>query len=192
MPARSRPFLRPRPRPRTGGPAADRVLPDELEVALGEALEPVAPPPEVAARLRRRLMSRVREDVSAAPVLPDGWEAPAANAGPDARTFVVRADRSGWGTVLPGVRAKLLCSDGRSETLLLDCDAGAVIGAHRHHGVEELTVLKGRLECEDGSTLGVGDFQLSLAGSRHGRLRACVPTLLQLRLDHAFSRYFAA
>lgn len=182
------------PPPRAAAATAEpsAIVPAAIAGALLAGIEPLAPPAETAARLRRRLMAQIRESAVAEPGagLPDGLQSPSSTPGAAPGTFVVRATHGDWQTVMPGVRAKLLFGDGRAETVLLDCEAGAVIGAHRHQGLEELTVLRGRVEFDGAESLAEGDFQLSVGGSRHARAVCPVPTLLLLRLDHAFGQYF--
>ena len=69
-----------------------------------------------------------------------------------------------WADTAPGVRTKLLW-DGRS--LLVQCEAGAVIPEHEHYAEERIMVVMGDMIIED-VTYYVGDTLLMAKGTHHG------------------------
>ncbi len=70
-----------------------------------------------------------------------------------------------WATTAPGVQTKLLW-DGRS--LLIQCDAGAVIPEHEHFAEERIIVVMGDMIIED-VTYHVGDTLMMAKGTQHGQ-----------------------
>ena len=119
-------------------------------VALATSIEPVAPSPEVKARL----MARLAESSE----LPDG--------------FVLSRSDDGWFThPLPGIRMKVLAINrpGDAATLLIDAAPGARFPPHHHHGDEECYVIRGDVNTL-GRRLGPGDFLHADAGTDHGEL----------------------
>jgi hypothetical protein len=174
---------RPGARARRGVPLADT-----LSDVLAEAIAPIEPPPARVDALRERLLKRVR---AASVARPAHFEFPCADDEVSPGIVVVRHNSGGWVDLLPGVRAKLLFSDGRAETVLLDCDPGATLFPHAHGGIEECLVVRGRVEFDDGIALDAGDYEMALDGSRHAAGRTPVPTLLMLRTSQPIHSYFA-
>lgn len=76
-----------------------------------------------------------------------------------------RHDDGIWAETAPGVRTKLLW-DGRS--LLISCEAGALIPEHEHFAEEHIMVIHGDMII-DGRDFGMGDTLLMPKGSFHGQ-----------------------
>lgn len=80
----------------------------------------------------------------------------------------VRADEGEWKNVWNGVMMKLLYVDKSLgvATSLVKMNAGAQLGEHHHHGVEQIFVLEG--DCQiNGQHFGPGDYHRAEAGSLH-------------------------
>jgi len=67
------------------------------------------------------------------------------------------------------VRAKTLHQGPTGSSVLIELAAGAALPVHRHRHLEEGIVLRGGLQLGD-LELGPGDYHVSPAGSRHGRI----------------------
>ena len=166
--------------------AAVAALPDALMSELLLALPLQKLPKKREAQMKKNLMVKI-----ATAVQPPSQNKPANTAAaenrsptkPRANTGVpgiatIRmsdATASRWHPRAPGIDAKILFDDGRTMTGLVRFAAGARLAAHRHHGVEETTVLQGY--CYLGSVnlndetlnmrLNPGDYQLAEDGSTH-------------------------
>lgn len=84
---------------------------------------------------------------------------------------VVKSREGEWRTLAPGVSAKVLRDDGRTCTWLGRMEPGASFPAHDHPVDEECLVLEGDMEA-DGVSISAGDYQIALAGTRHGAVRS--------------------
>jgi quercetin dioxygenase-like cupin family protein len=126
----------------------------------GEALDAIAPPPEVWDRISARV---------------DALESGRA-------TLTVPAEGGVWEVVSPGVRRKLLHVDAAAgwQSFLLRIDAGGRVPPHSHAGVEECLVLEGGFEAEEQS-VHKGDLHLAFAGRDHGELVSPSGALLYIR-----------
>lgn len=140
--------------------AAERVLPPELEVALLDALAPIAPARERAALLRDRLLEQVRHDRQ--------------------RFVTVRATDGSWETIAPNIAIKMLDDDGAMQAFLLRFDPGAHLPAHDHPGDELCVVLGGSVRLGE-IEVSAGDYHVALAGSRHGEIVSTTGALLFIR-----------
>lgn len=129
--------------------------------AVAELASPVAPPP----RLRDLLLDAIE---------PSG--------------LVLRfAGEAQWQkTKLPGVDMRVLFRNPQTErvTVCVRMAPGAVYPGHVHDVVEECLVLEGDLRV-GGVTLGPGDFQAALPGSKHPRQRTTNGCLLMLTMPAA-------
>jgi anti-sigma factor ChrR (cupin superfamily) len=136
----------------------DPTLPDAALATVLLAVAPAEPAPEVAARIRRRVLARVTA----------GAHAPAA------AKIDVRRDE-GWepfaGVVAGRAEMKVLHDDGLTMTWLVRLNAGAALDGHDHAGTEECLVLEGDFWL-DGVCYGPGDYQVAFAGSRHHAARS--------------------
>jgi quercetin dioxygenase-like cupin family protein len=144
----------------------DRQVLQELLLATA----PIAPTPDRATTIKRRVMDTVRSGVAA---------------GGDYVT--VRSDTGEWMDLLPLVQVKVLHSDGRYNSILLRMEPGSSVPAHFHDDDEECVVLEGRVRIGDVG-VSAGDYHLALSGSRHGELRSDTGALLFLRTTKQFSR----
>lgn len=113
--------------------------------------------------LRTRLLSRT----TASDRAEAGW-------------LTVRARSGNWRTVKSGVRVKMLWNAPHSSSVLIELAPGASLPVHRHASLEEGIVLSGSFEI-DGKQLGPGDYHMSHAGSRHGRITSRQGVVAYLR-----------
>ncbi|MDB6063361.1 MAG: hypothetical protein JWM78_3464 [Verrucomicrobiaceae bacterium] len=135
-----------KPPKRPNKPATDDVLDEATVAKLADAVSPVSPPPELAARMRERVMETAQ--LSA--------------------TEVVRAEEGEWKKILPGIRIKTLHLDIESgtQTSLWRLEAGARVPPHPHSKDEECLILEGTIT-HDGNTYGQGDYLYASPGIRH-------------------------
>jgi anti-sigma factor ChrR (cupin superfamily) len=119
--------------------------PEELALAsLDMAMPPVEPPAGLWARIERSLAAN--DMVSTAGLALEHDEAGA------------------WRNLAPGVRMKKLWG---KRTLLIECQPGAVVPAHRHRTFEHSLILSGDVTSDEGDYR-AGDYQGMPAGSEHG------------------------
>ncbi|MBL8425241.1 MAG: cupin domain-containing protein [Candidatus Accumulibacter phosphatis] len=135
----------------------------ELSSLICDGLAAIELPPAQRAGLRRALLDRVGESVRR-----------------HARLLVVRAGDGIWRAVKAGIRAKFLWEGPEGASVLIEFAPGAGLPVHRHHHLEEGIVLHGRLQLGD-LELGPGDYHVSPAGSRHGRISSPGGGLAYLR-----------
>lgn len=137
----------------------DAELTEMICQALASHEEPLPDRPA----LRARLLSRA----SASHAAQTGW-------------LTVRARDGEWRDVKSGVRAKTLWTGAHSNSILIEMQPGASLPVHRHASLEEGIVLAGGFQL-DGKELGPGDYHMSHAGSRHGRITSRQGVLAYLR-----------
>jgi anti-sigma factor ChrR (cupin superfamily) len=133
--------------------AADTALTARVEAwerrlaPLAAALPPVAPPPDLFARID----ARIERDARRAP-----------------QEETVFAEEGAWRAVAAGVDIKVLAVDAETGTqsFLLRMAAGARLPAHRHRGVEECFMVAGDLVLGD-LALKAGDYHRIAGGTRH-------------------------
>jgi len=141
----------------------DSDLPDEISGEGGravseinrlilESLAPLEVPPSHRASLRGRLMARVGDSKRR-----------------HAGLVTVRAGDGAWRENKAGVRTKTLREGPEGASVLIELAPGAALPVHRHRHLEEGIVLQGGLQLGD-LELGPGDYHVSPAGSRHGRI----------------------
>ncbi|MFI4950678.1 MAG: cupin domain-containing protein [Caulobacterales bacterium] len=121
--------------------------PTAVERALGSldmAMPQVEPPAGLWARIEARLEA----------------SQPIRRLGPE----VERYEGGTWRTLAPGVRMKRLWG---KRTLLIECQPGAVVPAHRHRTFEHSLILSGDVTGDEGDYQ-AGDYQGMPAGSHHG------------------------
>jgi quercetin dioxygenase-like cupin family protein len=133
---------------------------DRRLIQAGDALDAIAPPPEVWDRISARL---------------DALESGRA-------TLTIPAEGGVWEIVSPGVRRKLLHVDvaGGWQAFLVRLDPGGRVPAHPHAGLEECLVLEGSFEVE-GQSVRKGDLHLAFAGRDHAELASPSGALLYIR-----------
>ena len=127
----------------------DESIDPALAAAMAEAVEPY----ELGQQLRDRMKSRIMERV--------GTPAP-----PGSTT--VRYTEGDWFNVTPLIEKKVLYldPDSRRETSLWRLQPGAELPSHRHHGVEECTVLEGDVTF-GAHLLRKGDFHTAATDTEH-------------------------
>lgn len=135
----------------------------QLSNLICEGLASVELAPEQRAGLRQALLHRVGESVRR-----------------HARLLVVRAGDGVWQAVKAGIRAKILWEGPEGASVLIEFAPGAALPVHRHQHLEEGIVLRGELRLGD-LQLGPGDYHVSPAGSRHGRISSPSGGLAYLR-----------
>ena len=142
----------------------------EINRLILEGLAPLEVPPEHRANLHGRLMARVGESQRR-----------------HASLVTVRAADGAWRNVKAGVRSKTLREGPAGASVLIELAPGAALPVHRHRHLEEGIVLQGGLQLGD-LELGPGDYHVSPAGSRHGRISSRQGGIAYLRgtsLGHA-------
>lgn len=135
----------------------------ELTAMLCQALASHEVPLPDRPALRARLLSRA----GASHAAETGW-------------ITVRPQDGAWRDVKSGVRAKTLWTGAHSSSILIEMQPGASLPMHRHASLEEGIVLSGGFQL-DGKELGPGDYHMSHAGSRHGRITTRQGVLAYLR-----------
>ena len=124
------------------------VLNDEISAAIASKIMPTTPAPEVALRIKTKLMQRVQADTHA----------------------FVFANQGEWQTLFDGVQIKLLHKDNIGKSFLLKLAANASIAAHTHSQDEESYVIDGSVYLE-GILCHAGDYHYAVAGSQHQEIR---------------------
>jgi len=123
------------------------VIDPEIESEMMEAMTPVAPPPQ----LRAKILDRISAPQRAA-----------------ASDLITIRKKEAWNELSPGVEYKVLTIDEQadSKSFLLRAESGACLPAHAHHGHEECLVLEGSFNIGD-LTLSAGDFHYAKSGTNH-------------------------
>ena len=145
--------------------------------ATSSSLALLALPEVPPARLRERLLVRIRVKTATTPeVTPQVWKkwegagGSSASSGETSTGWTsVPAHEGSWEeTGLPGISVRRLFVDPVREyvTMLVRAAPGASYPPHRHYDVEECFVLEGDLHV-DQSVLHKGDYQRAEAGSIH-------------------------
>lgn len=137
-------------------------FPPDWAARLAMALEPLQPEADRAARLRARILDRVRADAAPDPHL------------------TLRAHEGRWRTLSPGVDMKLLHRTPGSMSYLLRMAAGMRIPAHDHSDDEECLVLEGDVWLGNTHAF-AGDYHLARRGTPHDELHTESGCLLFLR-----------
>lgn len=150
-------------------------LPDAVVSALCEAIVPIEPPGDRAVVMFERAL---------APDTPNGEDD---HGHPGLRTL--RREGAGWVEMLPGVRARLLQTDGMAQSWLVRIEPGARAPAHDHPDIEECIVLEGEVEYRGGARLGPGDYQIAQRGARHTELSSDTGALVFLRYGQPVENY---
>lgn len=136
---------------------------DALNSRIAQALAPVTVPAAQAVTLRERLRSRIAQSAARHRGL---------------NTF--RTGDAQWTRLAKGVRAHVLHDAGSSRSALVEFAPGAQLPGHRHAENEECVVLQGSVHAGD-AHVGVHDYHLAPAGSRHGSIRSQEGALIFLR-----------
>jgi anti-sigma factor ChrR (cupin superfamily) len=125
-----------------------------LGCRIAEALIPLELPAARALRLERRLVTRIARSVAHHRAL-----------------HTVRNSDLTWKVLHKGVRACVLHDNGASRSALVEFAPGACLPRHRHATHEECVVLRGSLQA-GASHVGLHDYHLAPAGSKHGRIQS--------------------
>lgn len=139
----------------------DTVMPDAAVLALLEASAPVDPGADAAARMKKKLLERVRESSAAELVT-------IRNAGDD------------WLETSPGNSVKILRTDDETMSMLVRLEAGTTFPAHYHPADEETYVVEGETWFGD-VHLVAGDYHLAPKGTTHGEVRTDTGCVLLIR-----------
>lgn len=134
------------------------VLSDEINAAIASKITATTPAPEVAMRIKSKLMQRVQTDT---------------------HQFVF-AKQGEWKTVHAGVQIKLLHKAGKTKSFLMKMAANASIAAHSHAQDEESFVLEGDVYIE-GILCHQGDYHYAHAGSQHQTIQTTRGCTLLIR-----------
>ncbi len=134
------------------------VLSDEINAAIASKIMPTTPAPEVAMRIKSKLMQRVQADT---------------------HQFVFAA-QGRWKTVHEGVQIKLLHKVGKTKSFLMKMAANANIAGHLHTQDEESFVLEGEVYIE-GILCHQGDYHYAHAGSKHQTIQTTKGCTLLVR-----------
>ena len=130
---------------------------------IAEALTPLTVPAERASRLQQRLAARIAQSA--------------------ARHRGLRTIRNGdasWQTLAKGVRARVLHDNGATRSAIVEFAPGSHLPSHRHAAHEECIVLRGSLQAGD-SLVGLHDYHLAPAGSRHASIQSAEGAVAFLR-----------
>jgi anti-sigma factor ChrR (cupin superfamily) len=172
-----------------GKPVDADPLPGFLVLLLSDALAQPPVDPAMKDRVKQRLMKRVQAGLQKAQLAVAARpEVPASTLG----LMTLRADEGAWVEILPKVHARLLFTDGTSQSYLMRLEPGAKNGPHAHADVEECLVLSGRIDYEDGTWLAAGDYQVALDTAVHTAVRSDAGALLFLRYAQPIERYLSA
>lgn len=143
--------------------AKDKQNPElapEIIGAIASDLLPTIPAPEVASRIKDKLLSRIK-------------------AAEGNHRFVL-ANQGDWQTIAQGVQVKVLRQVESSRSLLIKMAANSVLPAHPHAFDEEAIVLEGEVWLE-GVLCRMGDYHLAHAGSAHQAIHTQQGCLLFIR-----------
>ncbi len=124
----------------------NRILSDEINGAIASSFLPTAPAPEVASRIKQKLMSRIK-------------------LGAGHHEFIF-ASQGEWKTIASGVEVKLLHKSETGQSLLIKLAANSSIPYHHHQCDEESFVVEGEVWL-DGILCYPGDYHYATAGGHH-------------------------
>ena len=128
---------------------SNQVLSDDITEAIAISLLPTSPAPEVASRIKAKLMAR-------------------ATANAQSHAFVF-ANQGEWKVISTGVSVKLLRQDTSTKSFLIKMDANTSIASHLHLADEESYVLDGEVWLE-GVLCSAGDYHFAAAGCQHQKI----------------------
>ena len=99
-------------------------------------------------------------------------------------TRTVRPAVQAWEPFAPGIKRKLVHTDGKAgaQIVLYKVEPGTQFASHGHLIAEECLVLEGEIEI-DGITVLAGDVHIAFAHTRHGVLTSRTGALLYVRGD---------
>ena len=141
-----------------------KVIPDDTASALLVASAAVDPGQKAAARMKGRLLDRVREEASAL----------------EEELVTVREETGEWIETGPGNSIKVLRSDEETMSMLVRLGPGATFPRHFHPADEETYVVEGETWFGD-IHLVAGDYHLAPKGTTHGEVRTETGCVLLIR-----------
>lgn len=130
------------PKSRVGKNAS--ILDDEVTSAIAIKIIPTTPAPEVALRIKSKLMNRVVDN----------------------KQLFMFARQSKWNEVYPGVKVRLLREENNTKSMMVEMAKNSIIPEHTHTQNEESLVLKGDVYIE-GILCIEGDYHFAPCGSHH-------------------------
>ncbi|MEM7276843.1 MAG: cupin domain-containing protein [Pseudomonadota bacterium] len=142
----------------------DKVLSDDLVNEFLTATVAVSPAEAATERIKSRLLSRVREDVTS----------------PAEALLTVEGAAGEWIENGPGNFIKILRSDNETMSMLVRLGPGATFPQHFHPADEETFVLEGETWFGD-IHLTEGDYHLAPKGTTHGEVRTENGCMLLIR-----------
>ena len=116
---------------------------DRAMASLDMAMPAMTPPASLWARIEQKLAAA--ELISVAGLAMQGFE------------------QGSWHRLAPGIRMKRLWNE---HTMVLDCEPGAVVPAHRHYAFEHTLILSGDVISDEGD-YAAGDYVGMPAGTDH-------------------------
>jgi len=141
-----------------------KVVPDDTASAILVATAAVDPGQEAAARMKGRLLERVREEAS----------------GSAAELVTVREETGEWLETGSGNSIKILRSDEETMSMLVRLEPGTTFPRHYHPADEETYVIEGETYFGD-IHLVAGDYHLAPKGTTHGEVRTETGCVLLIR-----------
>ncbi len=131
-------------RPNSGNEKKSPILDDEVTVAIANKIIPTIPAPEVAQRIKAKLMKSIENN----------------------KLRFIFAKQSKWNEVYPGVKVKLLREENNTKSMMVEMAENSIIPEHIHTQNEESLVLKGDVYIE-GILCIEGDYHFAPTGSHH-------------------------
>lgn len=141
----------------------DEALSKQVVSHLVESISAVDPGKASARRIRDKLFAKVRAEDTPQPILKTVTESDGV-----------------WEETSPGNWVKPLRSDGKTVSILVRLEAGAVFPAHSHPEDEETFVLEGQTQFGD-IELTAGDYHFAQKGTEHGAVTTETGCLLFIR-----------
>jgi quercetin dioxygenase-like cupin family protein len=136
----------------------ESALNSEITAAIASKIIPTTPAPEVALRIKSKLMKRA---------LNNNHE-------------FVFTNQGRWKVISEGVKIKLLHEENNTKSFMLIMDANTSIPAHLHTHDEESFVVKGDVYIE-GILCHEGDYHYAHAGSKHQMIKTTQGCTLLIR-----------
>jgi anti-sigma factor ChrR (cupin superfamily) len=134
------------------------VLSEEINAAIASKIIPTTPAPEIAMRIKTKLMQRVQAGTQ----------------------HFIFANQGEWESVFEGVQIKLLHKNGKQKSFLMKMAANTSIPGHLHAHDEESFVLEGSVMLE-GILCHVGDYHYAQAGSQHQAMKSAEGCMLLVK-----------
>lgn len=136
------------------------ILDHDINVAIASSLLPTSPAPEVANRIKQKLMSSIQ-------------------AGAGHHQFIF-ANQGEWKTIATGVEVKLLHKSETGKSLLIKMAADSSLPHHEHEQDEESFVVEGQVWL-DGILCYPGDYHHATAGGYHRDIHTKTGCILLVR-----------